>query len=574
MRGFRFLKITALLLLISSCSFAGVNNIEELDGSPSVYPWKIKVSNGSLTDNGDGTATLTTGGGSGSPGAPVNSVQFNSASSFAGDLSFIYDSSANRLSISRDAGQFGEAIRISSDTGAMLASISHDGSAAFQTLQLRASPLSATEGGTGLRSGTSGGVTYFNSSNTIASSNLLTAHAVVLGGGSGTAPLTITADTATTHFLASTASDPAFRALTSQDIVGTLSVAQGGTGITSGTANALAYFQTAGLMGALTADTTAGHVLVSTTTLPNFRQLVSGDISGTFSVAQGGTGITSGTSGAIPYFTTTGLMASTSLFAANAVVIGGGAGTAPLTITADSTARHALMSTSTAPAFSQIITSDIAGGVFGANFGGTGQSTSVKGDLLIGNGGAWGRLAVGANGTVLSADSSQTLGVKWIAEPTAISIGGSNTQFQYNNNGNLGGTSLITTDGIRLAVGPGTSTSVSVDVAGNFRTVPITLTDAANISLDASRSNFYIVTLGGNRTLSNPTNGVPGLGFTLMVSQDATGSRKLGFGTGYKFGTDVPSYDSSTTAGTKDYIKMRFSTANSCDVVGVSKGFR
>lgn len=41
-------------------------NVEEEDGSPSVFPYKLKVTNGTLTDNGDETASLTTGGGGGS----------------------------------------------------------------------------------------------------------------------------------------------------------------------------------------------------------------------------------------------------------------------------------------------------------------------------------------------------------------------------------------------------------------------------------------------------------------------------------------------------------------------------
>ena len=48
----------------------------------------------------------------------------------------------------------------------------------------------------------------------------------------------------------------------------------------------------------------------------------------------------------------------------------------------------------------------------------------------------------------------------------------------------------------------------------------------------------------------------------------------MGFGTAYKFGTDVPSYDSSTVAGTKDYIAIFFANPLSGDVVGVSKGYR
>jgi hypothetical protein len=50
-------------------------------------------------------------------------------------------------------------------------------------------------------------------------------------------------------------------------------------------------------------------------------------------VADGGTGISSGTSGGVPYFSSTSTMASSAALAANALVIGGGAGAAPATTT-------------------------------------------------------------------------------------------------------------------------------------------------------------------------------------------------------------------------------------------------
>ena len=43
-------------------------NIAEEDGSPTTWPYKLKVTNGTLTDNGDGTASLSIGGG----GAPTD----------------------------------------------------------------------------------------------------------------------------------------------------------------------------------------------------------------------------------------------------------------------------------------------------------------------------------------------------------------------------------------------------------------------------------------------------------------------------------------------------------------------
>ena len=55
--------------------------------------------------------------------------------------------------------------------------------------------LAVANGGTGLSSGTSGGIPYFSGSTTIASSAALAANAVVLGGGAGVAPATTTTGT-------------------------------------------------------------------------------------------------------------------------------------------------------------------------------------------------------------------------------------------------------------------------------------------------------------------------------------------------------------------------------------------
>lgn len=50
--------------------------------------------------------------------------------------------------------------------------------------------LAVANGGTGLASGTSGGVLYFSASGTLASSAALAANSLVIGGGAGTAPFT------------------------------------------------------------------------------------------------------------------------------------------------------------------------------------------------------------------------------------------------------------------------------------------------------------------------------------------------------------------------------------------------
>jgi len=56
-----------------------------------------------------------------------------------------------------------------------------------------------------------------------------------------------------------------------------------------------------------------------------------------------------------------------------------------------------------------------------------------------------------------------------------------------------------------------------------------TLTDGATINWDLSLAQNAVVTLGGNRTLANPTNQVAGGVYTLLVKQDATGGRTVVF---------------------------------------------
>ncbi|RJT32806.1 hypothetical protein D3227_25745 [Mesorhizobium waimense] len=63
----------------------------------------------------------------------------------------------------------------------------------------------------------------------------------------------------------------------------------------------------------------------------------------------------------------------------------------------------------------------------------------------------------------------------------------------------------------------------------------VTLTDGANISLDWDAGINRALTIGGNRTLDNPTNGQPGTWRTIIITQDGTGTRTLVYGNQYKF---------------------------------------
>jgi hypothetical protein len=63
----------------------------------------------------------------------------------------------------------------------------------------------------------------------------------------------------------------------------------------------------------------------------------------------------------------------------------------------------------------------------------------------------------------------------------------------------------------------------------------VALSDGATITPDFSAANNFSVTLGGNRTLANPTNISAGQSGVITIAQDGTGSRTLAFGTHWKF---------------------------------------
>ena len=68
-----------------------------------------------------------------------------------------------------------------------------------------------------------------------------------------------------------------------------------------------------------------------------------------------------------------------------------------------------------------------------------------------------------------------------------------------------------------------------------------TLTDAVTINWDASNIQNATLTLVGNRTIATPVAPVNGAIYRLTIVQDATGSRSLGFSSGFKFaGGTVP----------------------------------
>lgn len=77
--------------------------------------------------------------------------------------------------------------------------------------------------------------------------------------------------------------------------------------------------------------------------------------------------------------------------------------------------------------------------------------------------------------------------------------------------------------------------TANLSVGGQAWSALNTLTDAANIATDCNAGNVHTITLGGNRTLDNPTNVEPGATYCWIVVQDGSGSRTLSFGANFKF---------------------------------------
>lgn len=100
---------------------------------------------------------------------------------------------------------------------------------------------------------------------------------------------------------------------------------------------------------------------------------------------------------------------------------------------------------------------------------------------------------------------------------------------------------------IRTVLSPGSSsktyfpgsTAGVIGIGGQYdrfrEQATVTLTDGASIATDATLVTSFIVTLGGNRTLANPTNLAEGQRLVWLIKQDATGGRTLAFGSAFKF---------------------------------------
>jgi len=101
---------------------------------------------------------------------------------------------------------------------------------------------------------------------------------------------------------------------------------------------------------------------------------------------------------------------------------------------------------------------------------------------------------------------------------------------------------------------------------GVLAPVITTLTDGATITPDFSASCNFTVTLGGNRTMANPTNVVAGQSGSIFIVQDGTGGRTLAWGTNWDWaGGAAPTL--STGIGAVDRVDYIARSATSIQAV-------
>lgn len=88
------------------------------------------------------------------------------------------------------------------------------------------------------------------------------------------------------------------------------------------------------------------------------------------------------------------------------------------------------------------------------------------------------------------------------------------------------------------------------------------LTDDSTITPDFATSCNFTVTLGGSRTMANPSNPVAGQSGSIFIVQDGTGSRTLSWGSYWDFaGGTAPTLSTAANAVDRvDYI-VRSSTS-------------
>lgn len=285
------------------------------------------------------------------------------------------------------------------------------------------------------------------------------------------------------------------------DVTGVLPLVNGGTGTAAASANAalnaLLPTQTSNSGKVLTTNGTdsswtsaaTGTVTSVAMTVPTFLSVAgtpvttSGTLAVTLSgtalpVANGGTGLTSGTSGGVPYYSGSTTIASSGALTASAIVLGGGSGSSPTSLALGTANQILSMNTGATANEYRTLATGTSGTDFAVAFG-SGTTTLNLPDT-----------GSGVRG-VVSTGAQSFFGAKTFN--SGIVIGGNTT-----GDSNLGTISSVTnanyytgTFTANFNVGMSTATNnVTVQYALSGKTVTLWFPDTSNITATASTGSW------------------------------------------------------------------------------------